>query len=66
MFPPDRRDDRFPVVVDRSYSRTGSPSALENVVQHEHGHVAPDAVALSGNAGNSIDNRLPQPRLKGV
>ena len=62
----DRRDDRRPVVVGRPGSGAAAPGALEDVVQHEHGHVAADAVALSGDLRDRLDHRLPEPRLKGV
>ena len=42
----DRRDHRRPVVVDRLWSGTSPPGTLEDMVQHEHRHVAPDTVTL--------------------
>ena len=62
----DRRDHRRPVVVGGPGSCAGPPGALEDVVQHEHGHVAADAVALFGNLRDRLDHRLPEPGLKGV
>ena len=65
-FPLIDRNHRRPVVVERLDSRTGSPGTLEDIVQHEHRHVAPNPVTLLGNLRDRLDHRLPEPRLKGV
>ena len=62
----DRRDHRRPVVVVGSGACAATPRALEDGVQHEHGHVAPDAVALFGDLRDRLDHRLPEPGMKGV
>ena len=62
----DRRDHRRPVVVDRLYSCTRPPGTLEDMVQHEHSHVAPDTVTLIGDLRYRLDYRLPELRPKGV
>ena len=62
----DRRDHRRPVVVVGFGPGAATPRALEGGVQHEHGHVAPNAVALFGNLRDRLDRRLPERGLKGV
>ena len=43
-----------------------APGPLEDIVQHEHRHVAADTVTLSGDLRDRLDHRLPESRLKGV
>ena len=36
------------------------PGSLKDIVQHQHGHVAAHAVALSGDSEQRLDERVPQ------
>ena len=50
-----RRDDRRPEVVRRPRPSALAPRALEDVVHHQHRHVAAHAVALVGDRAERVD-----------
>ena len=58
----DDRDRRRPVLVSGPRPATCAPRALEDVVHHQHRHVAAHAVALSGDRGQQVGNRCTECR----
>ena len=59
-------DDFEPEVRHRRRANIALPSLGENVVGHQHRHVAAQAVALVADVDQCIDERPPQPGMKGV
>ena len=55
-----------PVVGIRPRAGAVAPGALEDVVHHQHRHVAADAVALRGDRRQRLDRRRAQIRREGV
>ena len=56
----DRADDRRPVVLRRRVAGPLAPGAREDLVGHQHRHVAADAVALRGDRDQRVDRRRAQ------
>ena len=57
MGAPDAPGSRRPVVVGRPRPGALAPGPLEDVVHHQHRHVAADAVALVGDRAERVDDR---------
>src|ERR1700744_2143150 len=62
----DRGDDVGPVFGGWGSADAVAPRALEDGVQHEHSHVAANAVALVGDAGEGFYHGLAQCGMKSV
>ena len=62
----DRRDRGGPVLVRRAGAGSLAPRPLEDVVQHQHRHVAANTVALVGDPAERGDHRRPQLDREGV
>ena len=60
MAAPDGRDHARPVVLGRPRPGALAPRPLEDVVHHQHRHVAADAVALRGDRAERLHDRGPQ------
>ena len=66
MDAPDGGDHARPVVVGRSRPGALAPGPLEDVVHHQHRHVAAHAVALRGDRAERLDHGGPQVGREGV
>ena len=62
----DSRNHGVPVLPGRPRAGALAPRALEDVVQHQHRHVAADSVALLGDVLQRLDDGLAQRRSEGV
>src|SRR5438270_8536719 len=60
----DRGDEINPILRRRALARAAAPSTFENLIEHQHGHVATDAVALGCNAGDRFNSCFSKVRLK--
>ena len=57
---PHGPDHGRPVVLLRPLARPTAPGALEDVVHHQHRHIAADTVALLGDPTERVDHRAAQ------
>jgi hypothetical protein len=63
---PEGGDHGRPIVSAGSWSDTIAPGAYEDIVHDQHGHVAADSVALTGDLDQRLDYRGAQRGSKGV
>ena len=66
VLPAQLADHGRPEFLGRRGPGAGAPGLGEDVVDHEHGHVAPDAVALTGDIGQRLDGRRAHRRRERV
>ena len=62
----DGRNECLPVVGRGRCADALAPGAPEDVVHHQHRHVATDPITLTGDRGHRVEGRSPQAGLEGV